>query len=284
MLINLARMLRMAEEKKAAIGSFNVYNVESLQAVWRAARECDAPVIISFGESYDKHMPLEGMAALVKQLAASAPLPVVLHLDHSKELATIVRALAAGFTSVMFDGSALPLGENIAQTRHVAEIAHMLDASVEGELGYMNPEDGTGGDASRMGECTRVSDAKQYAEQSGADALAIAIGNAHGIYKGTPHLDFGRLEEICGAVRIPLVLHGSSGIPEDLLRRAIRLGIRKVNINTEISTTGIRAAREFLASHQEPNTRFEAMAKEAEGKMAQAVKGYIAMFLAAGKE
>ena len=196
MLINLAAILRMAEEKKIAVGSFNVYNVESLQAVWRAARDSDTPVIISFGEAYDRHMPLEGMAALVREIVAPSPLPAVLHLDHSKEKKTILRALTAGFTSVMFDGSALPLAENIRQSREMAEIAHMLDASLEGELGYMNPEDGTGGDASRMGECTSAADARQYSEESGADALAIAIGNAHGIYKGTPHLDFARLEEI----------------------------------------------------------------------------------------
>ena len=176
MLINLAAMLRMAEEKKIAVGSFNVCNVESLQAVWRAARDSDTPVIISFGEAYDRHMPLEGMAALVRELVAPSPLPAVLHLDHSKEKKTILRALAAGFTSVMFDGSALPLDENIRRSREMAEMAHILDASLEGELGYMNPEDGTGGDASRMGECTRVSDARQYAVESGADALAIAMG------------------------------------------------------------------------------------------------------------
>ena len=187
-------------------------------------------------------------------------------------------ALKAGFTSIMYDGSAFPLAENIERSRHVAKIAHALNASLEGELGYMNPEDGTPSNMGGVESYTRADDAKRYAEESGADALAIAIGNAHGIYKGKPHLDLGRLSEIHQAVSLPLVLHGSSGIPEELLQAAIRGGIRKININTEVSTTGIRAAKEFLSSHQDPNTRFEAMTKEAEGQMTVVVENYIACF------
>ena len=272
MLINLRQMLQIAEEKRSAIGSFNVYNVESLQAVMNASARASAPVIVSFGESYDSHMPLEGMAELVKLYAASSEVPLVLHLDHSKDMTTILRALKAGFTSIMYDGSAFPLTENIARSRHVAEIAHAL------ELGYMNPEDGTPSAMGGEESYTRAGDAKRYAEKSGADALAIAIGNAHGIYKGKPHLDLQRLSEIHQAVTLPLVLHGSSGIPEELLQKAIRGGIRKININTEVSTTGIRAAREFLNSHQDPNTRFEAMTKEAERQMTVVVENYIACF------
>ena len=278
MLINLREMLQIAEEKHSAIGSFNVYNVESLQAVMNASAKASAPVIVSFGESYDSHMPLEGMAELVKLYAAASEVPMVLHLDHSKKMTTILRALKSGFTSIMYDGSAFPLRENIERSRHAAEIAHALNASLEGELGYMNPEDGTPSNMCGAESYTRANDAKRYAEESGADALAIAIGNAHGIYKGKPHLDLQRLEEIHRAVSLPLVLHGSSGIPEELLQAAIQGGIRKININTEVSTTGIRAAREFLDSHQDPNTRFEAMAKEAERQMAVVVEKYIACF------
>ncbi|MBQ1335753.1 MAG: class II fructose-bisphosphate aldolase [Selenomonadaceae bacterium] len=278
MLINLREMLQIAEKKHSAIGSFNVYNVESLQAVMNASAKASAPVIVSFGESYDSHMPLEGMAELVKLYAAASEVPIVLHLDHSKKMTTILRALKAGFTSIMYDGSAFPLAENIERSRHVAKIAHALNASLEGELGYMNPEDGTPSNMGGVESYTRADDAKRYAEESGADALAIAIGNAHGIYKGKPHLDLGRLSEIHQAVSLPLVLHGSSGIPEELLQAAIRGGIRKININTEVSTTGIRAAKEFLSSHQDPNTRFEAMTKEAEGQMTVVVENYIACF------
>ncbi|ORU00759.1 Fructose-bisphosphate aldolase class II [Anaerovibrio sp. JC8] len=278
MLMNLKEILQLAEEKKMAIGSFNVYNVESVQAVMAAARNTQSPAIVSFGESYDKHMPLEAMASMFSYYAAHCELPLVLHLDHSKKLETIFRALKAGFTSIMYDGSALPLAENIEQSRYVADIAHGMGASVEGELGYMNPEDGTPAATGEQGSFTSVADARQYSRTSGADALAIAIGNAHGIYKGEPKLDFGQLDSINKAVDIPLVLHGSSGIPDELLRKAIELGIRKININTEVSTTGIKASREFLGANTDANTRFEAMTKAAEKQMTAVVEQYMDLF------
>ena len=274
MLINLKEMLQLAAEKNMAIPSFNVYNVESVQAVWRAAQELQAPVIIAFGESYASHMPIEAAAALIQAYVRDAALPVVLHLDHCRSERNILRALRAGFTSVMFDVSAKPLADNIAATRHVAAMAHALDVSVEGELGYMNEEDGTGVIAGEAGYTTTAA-ASRYAQESGVDALAIAIGNSHGLYKGTPHLDLDRLDEIKAAVTVPLVLHGSSGIPFDLLQDAIHRGIRKVNINTEVSTTGIRTAREFLATHDDPNTRFEKLTKAAEEAMSAVIKQYI---------
>lgn len=282
MLINLKTMLRYAEEQGCAVGSFNVYNLESIQAVVSAAQATGQPAIISFGESYIKHAPLEVIAEIVKAYCATAELPFVLHLDHSKNFATIIKAIKAGFTSVMYDGSALPLAENIARTKQIVEIAQAAGVSVEGELGYMNEEDGTApADFCLAKGYTTVAAAKEYAEQSGADALAIAIGNAHGIYKGTPTLDFDRLAEIRQNVALPLVLHGSSGIPEASLRRAIALGIRKININTEVSTRALHTARVFLAEHSDPNTRFEAMAKAAENTMAATIKDYMNLFKAA---
>mgnify|MGYP000411892375 CR=1 FL=1 len=143
MLINLRDMLHYAEEKNIAVPSFNVYNVESVQAVWQAATKKDSPVIIAFGESYDSHMPIESAAALILSYVRDAQLPVVLHLDHCRSQRNILRALRAGFTSVMFDGSAKPLADNIEDTKAIVRMAHDLHVSVEGELGYMNEEDGT---------------------------------------------------------------------------------------------------------------------------------------------
>ena len=274
MLINLRDMLRYAAEKNVAVPSFNVYNVESVQAVWQAAQKKESPIIIAFGESYDSHMPIESAAALIQSYVRDARLPVVLHLDHCRSQRNILRALRAGFTSVMFDASAKPLADNIEETKAIVHMAHDLHVSVEGELGYMNEEDGTGNVIPGTGYTT-VSAACQYAEESGVDALAIAIGNAHGIYKGTPSLDLDRLDDIRKAVAVPLVLHGSSGIPVPLLQEAIRRGIRKINVNTEVSTTGIQAARNFLASHMDPNTRFEKMTKSAETAMSQVVETYM---------
>lgn len=160
---------------------------------------------------------------------------------------------------------------------NMAYIIFPGNVSVEGELGYMNEEDGTG-EAGTADTYTHVADAKAFAEETGADALPIDIGNSHGIYKGTPKLDFQCLEDIAKAVSIPLVLHGSSGIPKETIQQAIRLGIRKININTEVSTTGIRMAREFLVSHTDANTRFETMTKAAEKDMFAVVKEYVDWF------
>ena len=281
MLINLKNMLEQAEKQGCAIGSFNVYNLESIQAVIEAARITGQSAIISFGESYTKHAPLEVIAEIVKKYCAESAIPFVLHLDHSKNFETIIRAIRAGFTSVMYDGSLLPLSENIEKSRYIVRIAHMADESVEGELGYMNEEDGTASTGFSLEDgYTKVEAAKRYSAASGIDALAIAIGNAHGIYRGEPTLDFERLGEISSAVDIPLVLHGSSGIPGPVLQRAIALGIRKININTEISTHAIQAARQFLDEHTEDNIRFEALMKSAEITMSKIVKDY--MYLLSG--
>ena len=279
MLLNLKDILEYAEVKQSAIGSFNVYNLESIQAVVQAALAAKQPVIISFGESYTSHAPIEVIAEIVKIYCIKSDVPFCLHLDHSKELATIMKAIRAGFTSIMYDGSALPLNENIRRSRQVVELSHLVGVSVEGELGYMNNEDGTSPDGLCLAEgYTTVAAAKEYTEQSGVDALAIAIGNAHGIYKGIPTLDFRRLEEIKRTIKVPIVLHGSSGIPANSLRKAISLGVRKININTEVSTKGIQTARSFLADHLDKNTRFEILAKAVEGAMSQTVADYINLF------
>lgn len=276
MLINLKKMLEQAIKNNSAIGSFNVYNLESIQAVVEAAQALGQPAIIAFGESYTKHAPLEVIAAIVKKYCIDSEIPFVLHLDHSKNFETIIRAIRAGFTSVMYDGSSLPLDKNIEKTRYVVQIAHMADVSVEGELGYMNNEDGTAslGFSLAKGH-TKPEDARKYAEASGIDALAIAIGNAHGIYKGVPELDFERLAEISSVVDIPLVLHGSSGIPIPSLQKAITMGIRKVNINTEISTQAIKTARQFLHENTQENLRFETLLKSSEHTMNKAIKEYL---------
>jgi len=279
MLLNLKDILEYAKSNQSAIGSFNVYNVESIQAVVQAALAAKQPVIISFGEAYTSHAPIEVIAEIVKIYCIKSDMPFCLHLDHSKELATIMKAIRAGFTSIMYDGSALPLNENIERSRKVVELAHLVGVSVEGELGYMNNEDGTSPDGLCLAEgYTTVAAAKEYTEQSGVDALAIAIGNAHGIYKGIPTLDFQRLEEIKRNIKVPIVLHGSSGIPATSLRKAIALGVRKININTEVSTKGIQTARSFLADHLDKNTRFETLAKAVEGAMSQTVADYINLF------
>lgn len=278
MLINLKEMLQTAEVKNSAVGSYNIYNLESILAVKKAVDTMQMPAIISFGESYTSHAPIEAISAIVHTLFTKSNIPIVLHLDHAQNPAIIKKAIDCGFTSVMYDGSRLPLVENIIHSQEIVKIAHAKNISVEGELGYLNNEDGTG-ESSTL--CTDIDDAIKYTEISGIDALAIAIGNAHGLYKSTPKLNFTQLAKLHEKVKCPLVLHGSSGIAMQDLQKAIDLGIRKFNINTEISTTAVKAVRDYLTQNpyeSNPNLRFETVLKEARNKMADKIMEFMTVF------
>lgn len=278
MIVNLKTMLDTAAQQNCAVGAFNVYNLESVLAVYEAMQEAKCPAIISFGESYMKHAPIEAVAACVKALLEDSELTAVLHLDHAKNLSSIKRAIDCGFSSVMYDGSRLSLTENIADTQKAVQMAHVKGVSVEGELGYLNEEDGSG---KISAQCTGVDEARQYAQQTGIDALAVAVGNAHGIYFEKPKLHFDQLQKIAQAVPCPLVLHGSSGISSADLVRAIDCGVRKFNVNTEISTTAVAEARQFLAEHpavENPNLRFEAVLKDARSSMKNKIEEFMHVF------
>lgn len=276
MLTTLSTLLNTAKQEKKAVGAFNVYNLETILAVVEAANRLQSPVILSFGESYFTHAPVEVIATIVKEICTPLDIQVALHLDHAKELTSIARAIRAGFTSVMYDGSALPLAENIQKTKYIVEYAHAVGVSVEGELGYMNNEDGTCEEGLDLEKgYTRVQDAAAYINGTGIDALAVAVGNAHGIYKGTPRIDFTRLDEIAQAATVPIVLHGCSGIPDDYIKKAVALGVAKINVNTEISTGAVMAAREFLAKNTEKGLRFETMLMDARHTMSATVERFI---------
>lgn len=178
MLINLRTMLKAASAKKMAVGAFNVYNVESLQAVLAATKASNHAVILSFGEKYDQHMPIEAMAELVKFYGHTSSQPIVLHLDHCKQESNVIRAIRAGFTSIMYDGSHLPVAENASRSAEIVRISHAVHVSVEGELGYLNEETGQG-PVGNEDTHTQVRDVAAYTAASGVDAVAIAIGNAH---------------------------------------------------------------------------------------------------------
>lgn len=278
MLINLKNILQIAEKNNSAIGSFNVYNLESILALKMAIDTLKTPAIIAFGESYTSHAPLEVISSIVYTLFEKSPIPIVLHLDHAKNLSTIKDAINCGFTSVMYDGSRLPLSENILYSQEVVKLAHAKNISVEGELGYLNNEDGTGENSML---CTDVNEAVHYTQKSGIDALAIAIGNAHGLYKSTPKLNFNQLQKLHENILCPLVLHGSSGIAFKDLQKAIDLGIRKFNINTEISTTAVKSLRNYLNNNSyeaNPNLRFETVLKEARNKMSDKIIEFMKVF------
>ncbi len=230
MLVNMKELLRDAEAGNYAVGSFSVANMEMVLGVIKAAEELNAPIILQIAEVRLKQSPLEVIGPLMVAAAKCARVPVAVHFDHGKTMEKISQALEIGFTSVMFDGSHLPLSENIEMTNKVIEKAKKYGAAVEAEIGCVGgSEDGSEDIAIN---CTKPEDAVRFEKETGVDALAIAIGNAHGNYKSTPKLRFDILSEVDSLTETPLVLHGGTGItPEDFVRCS-KTGIKKINIAT----------------------------------------------------
>ena len=230
MLVNMKELLADAEKGNYAVGSFSVANMEMVLGVLKAAKELNAPVILQIAEVRLKQSPLEVIGPLMVAAAKSASTPVAVHFDHGKTMEKISQALEIGFTSVMFDGSHLPLDENIAQTKEVIRKAKEYGAAVEAEIGCVGgSEDGNEDIAIN---CTKPEDAVRFENETGVDALAIAIGNAHGNYKSTPKLRFDILEEVERLTKTPLVLHGGTGITPDDFVKCSKTGIKKINIAT----------------------------------------------------
>lgn len=229
-LVKMKDLLRRAEEKNIGCGAFSVGNMEMVRGAIRAAEELDTPIILQIAEVRLKNSPLHLMGPMMVQAAKEAKVDVAVHLDHGLTFETVDKALELGFTSVMLDASTLPFEENIARVKAVVEKARKYSATVEAELGLVGgSEDGSCDHGIR---CTDPDDAVVYARETGIDALAVAIGNAHGNYPVAPTLAFDVLEKIHERVDIPLVLHGGSGITDKDFQKAISLGIRKVNIAT----------------------------------------------------
>jgi fructose-bisphosphate aldolase class II len=220
--------------------------MELVQAIITAAELENAPVILQASQGAIKYAGLSYIAALAKAAVAGTSIPVALHLDHGTSFEQALRCITAGFSSVMIDGSRLPFAENVALTKHVVGVAHVLGVSVEAELGKIG---GTEDDIS-VSEAeaffTDPDEAARFVAETGIDSLAVAIGTAHGRYKGEPRLDFDRLDQIAARLEIPLVLHGSSGVPPEAIREAVRRGIRKVNIDTDIRESFTNAMRRVL--------------------------------------
>ena len=230
MLVNMSKLLADAQKGNYAVGSFSVANMEMVLGVLKAAKELKAPVILQIAEVRLKQSPLEIIGPLMVAAAKSAGTPVAVHFDHGKTIEKITQALKLGFTSVMFDGSHLPLDENIKTTKEVIALAKKYGADVEAEIGCVGgSEDGSEDIAIN---CTKPEDAVRFENETGVDALAIAIGNAHGNYKSTPKLRFDILEQVEKNTQLPLVLHGGTGITPDDFVRCSHTGIKKINIAT----------------------------------------------------
>ena len=230
MLVNMRDLLADARVGGYAVGSFSVANMEMVLGVLQAAEELRAPVILQIAEVRLRQSPLELIGPLMVAAARQASVPVAVHFDHGKTEKKIGQAMELGFTSVMFDGSHLPLDENIAETCRIIEMARPYGAAVEAEIGCVGgSEDGSEEIAMH---CTDPADAVRFEQKTGVDALAIAIGNAHGNYKATPKLRFDILAQVAEDTHTPLVLHGGTGISPEDFRRCAQTGIQKINIAT----------------------------------------------------
>lgn len=238
MLVTLKNILKIAEAKKCAIGSFNTPNLESLQAVLGAAEELNQPVILMHAQVHEEMglCKMEEIAPIMLFMADRASVPVCVHLDHGTDLDYVKKGLDLGFTSVMYDGSTLPDELNFANTAIAVEMAKETGASVEAEIGSMGSrESGAAGGESVY---TSPEAAKRFSEETGIDALACAFGTAHGIYLKKPKLDFERLGEIKKVTKVPIVMHGGSGVSHEDYRKVISLGVRKVNYYTYMAKAG----------------------------------------------
>ncbi len=244
MLVNLKEILQDAHRGKYAVGLFNTTDTDMLEAVISAAEELRAPVIIGTAEVLLPAGELKLIAPAILAAAKRASVPVVVHYDHGLTFARCMEALQLGFSGIMFDGSAGEYEQNIADTREIVRIAHAFGAAVEGEIGHVGEADSDDQHADRF--YTKPEEALDFAARTGVDALAVAIGTAHGAYKSKPRLDLERLRQIRQALDLPLVLHGGSGLSDDDFRQAIACGISKVNIFTDLCLAGNRAMKEGL--------------------------------------
>ena len=229
-LVQMKPLLLAAEQDNRAVGAFSVGNMEMVMGAVKAAEETNTPIILQIAEKRLRNSPLELMAPMMVSAAKHAKVDIAVHLDHGLTVDCVKAALCYGFTSVMMDCSLLPLDENITQTKQVVALAAETGATVEAELGVVGGNEGDTAEHKIL--CTDPADAVRFVRETGVDALAVAIGNAHGNYPVLPELRFDVLQQIDDAVDVPLVLHGGTGITDEMFRRAISLGIRKINIAT----------------------------------------------------
>ena len=247
-LVTTKEMLLRAQAGHYAVGAFNVENMEMVMAVVQAAEESRAPVIMQTTPSTVKYAGLDYYLAMAKAAAERATVPVAMHLDHGDSFELAMQALRTGYTSIMIDGSHDSFEDNIALTRRVTDACAPSGVPVEAELGKVGgkEDDLEGGDGNPF---TDPQQAKEFVERTGVDSLAVAIGTAHGLYKGVPKLDFDRLSAIRELVSIPLVLHGASGVPDETVRESIRRGICKVNFATELRIAFSDGVKKYLAEN-----------------------------------
>lgn len=284
MLKSLNEVMKIAEEKKIAVGSFNTPNLESLTAVLSAAEELELPVIIQFAQCHEPWIPLNVIGPIMVEAAKRAAVPVCVHLDHGETLEYLREALELGFTGIMYDGSTLPYEENLANTKKAVEMAASTGASVEAELGSMGKRESGAGDGSGEEDATKIytdpQQASEFVKASGIDALACSFGTTHGIYLTEPKLDFDVVRKVRALTNdIPVVMHGGSGVSREDYKKAIEAGVRKINYFTYMDKSGGQAAAECVASRKEQEpVFFSAVSMAARDAMKENVRQAMKMF------
>ncbi len=298
MLTTSKELTTRARANGYAVGAFNAVNMENAQAIFFAAAETRSPFILQITQSTVLYTEPEELVALVLALGKKSPVPFAMHLDHGRSFEICMRFLRLGVTSLMIDGSLQEDGktprsyeENVAVTRKVAEVAHAMGVSVEGEIGRLGQ---VGSEAEGEDRLTRPDEAARFVADTGVDLLAVAIGTTHGLFRGTPYIAHDRLAEIAQQVKIPLVMHGGSGVPDDAVRKAVQLGISKINIDTEarvafynsIIETVHQVEQEFEEADRSGNVRrydIRKLLRPAREAMKQAVMNRMTVFGSAGK-
>ena len=238
MLVNMNEILMPAKKGGYGVGFFNAVNIEMARAVIETAEEMDSPVMIGTAEILLPYMPLERVAGYLIPMAEKASVPICVHYDHGLTYDKCIEAMDLGFTSIMYDCSTLGFEENLEKVGKMAEICHSRDVTIEGELGHVGDNEGAGKLEKPEDFYTDPDQAVRFVDSTKVDSLAVAVGNAHGDYKFPPRLDFERIKTIADLTGIPLVLHGGSGLSDDDFREAVKRGICKINIFTDIDKAG----------------------------------------------
>lgn len=277
MLANLHDVYKLANEKKIAIGAFNIVNFENILAVLDTAEKLNMPTIIAFAQTHEENhvMDLDTIGPVMVLMAQRAKVPVVVHLDHGVKLDYIEKAMQMGFTSVMFDGSALPYEENVKQTRNAVAMARTYGVTIEAEIGKMagitlNNEGVTENRASNRDNYTDPAEAKDFVEKTGVDCLACSFGTVHGEYFSEPNIDFELVKELHEAAGVPIVMHGGSGVSHEDYKKVIANGVRKINYFTYMDKAGgagVNAASPVSYFHEAAQAGQDAMTKDIESAM-----------------
>ncbi|CAH8704660.1 class II fructose-1,6-bisphosphate aldolase [Paenibacillus thiaminolyticus] len=276
-LVSMNEFLPKAKAGKFAVGQFNINNLEFTQAITEAAMEENAPIIFGVSEGALRYMGMEYTVAMAQAAAKKSGLPIALHLDHGSTFEVAMACIRAGFSSVMFDGSHHAYEDNIRLTKEVVKAAHAMGVSVEGELGTIGGvEDDLEVDEASA-QLAKPDEAIRFYEETGVDALAIAVGTAHGMYKGEPKLHYDIIEAVASKIPVPVVLHGGSGVPDESIRKAIAAGAGKINVNTENQVACTAAIREALAKDADviDPRKYLTPARKA---MVEVVRGKIRLF------